>query len=314
MTVKKYKNNDFYKIISIVMALKDIVIKECTLQKVNTSQSKLNLVVYPLDENGDLEPWVALKVYINDSLKETFASNDFWESKRNFFINNVGDEVRIQIRDVSENVRSKIKIVLINNSNQGNTSNSNQDNSGHFDRSKEEAIIKLKMDPHNILQLNEEQKNDIEIVKYAIMEWWYLIQAVWNELKNNRELAKIAIRNDTDSFKYLPDSLQADTMFVFDLLSEFWDVFWLSSYVRNEINIKTRLSNFYENKSRLMILLDKWFEQAAKLNLERVDKRSDFKLQRITEESILLYNDMRKKYPFYFEYNIEDTVLLFKNS
>ena len=39
-----------------IMALKDIVIKDCKLQKVSTSQSKLDIVVYPLDENGELEP------------------------------------------------------------------------------------------------------------------------------------------------------------------------------------------------------------------------------------------------------------------
>ena len=176
----------------LIMALKDIVIKDCKLQKVSTSQSKLDIVVYPMDENGDLEPWANLKVYINDSLAKNLTANEFGELQESILINNVWDEIKVQIRDASENVRSKIKLILKDNSNQStsNTANSTfnsttQETNGHFDQAKQEAIAKLKVNPSAIVRLNEEQKNDPDIVKYAIMQNWALIWCAWNNVKNN---------------------------------------------------------------------------------------------------------------------------------
>jgi len=314
------------------MVLKDIVIKECTLQKVNTSQSKLDIVVYPMDENGDLEPWVALKVYINDSLAKNLTANEFGDVKENFLINNVWNEVRIQIRDVSENVRSKIKIVLINNSNQGNTSNSNQDNSGHFDQAKQEAIARLKVNPLQIWNLTEEQKNDIDIVKYAIMQDWKLIEYAWSDVKKNKEIAKIAIKQDKYNFNYISDLLKTDVDFILELLEEFWDTFWLSDYVRNEPRIQKRLLKFSEREKYFRNTKKEYFSNKA--FTDENDKKFKQQIieegQSIAQETILLlkekidindsikkillesrknliesYKILKKLYPFFVDKEIE---------
>lgn len=243
------------------MALKDILIKDCALQKVSTSQSKLNLVVYPLDENGDLEPWVVLKVYINDSLAKNLTANEFWDVKENFLINNVWDDVKVQIRDVSENVRSKIKIVLGNNSDKSDANNYNQSNSSHFDQAKQEAIAQLKAEPMSMRSLTEEQKNDIDIVKYAIMQRWSLIRYAWSDVKKNKEIAKIALKQDRQSFYHISDLLKTDIDFVLELLNEFWDIFCLPDYVRNDTIIQKWLLEFYKNQSEFGTIKIKYFSE-----------------------------------------------------
>lgn len=290
------------------MALKDILIKDCALQKVSTSQSKLNLVVYPLDENGDLEPWVVLKVYINDSLAKNLTANEFWDVKENFLINNVWDDVKVQIRDVSENVRSKIKIVLGNNSDKSDANNYNQSNSSHFDQAKQEAIAQLKAEPMSMRSLTEEQKNDIDIVKYAIMQRWSLIRYAWSDVKKNKEIAKIALKQDRQSFYHISDLLKTDIDFVLELLNEFWDIFCLPDYVRNDTIIQKWLLEFYKNQSEFGTIKIKYFSEHNSLynkdiNLKRNIETLESQFKSI-DNTIRFNSDiLNKKSDFFILYN-----------
>lgn len=326
------------------MALKNIVIKDCKLQNLSTSQSKLDIVVYPMDENGDLEPWANLKVYINDSLAKNLTANEFGELQESILVNNIWDEIMVQIRDASEKVRSKIKVILKDNSNQSTANSATKETSSHFDQAKQEAIAKLKVNPNNIVHLNESQKNDIDIVKYALMQNWSLMQYVWNDVKNNKEIAKIVIKQGKHNFYHISDLLKTDIDFILELLNEFWDNFWLSGYVRNEPRIQKRLSEFSKNQSEFVFLYcqyfsnyDPVFSHNSNLNY-KIKQQIDFmmymhnnnpeyknqenilnnlrlqleenskliiNLNKVKEDMIFLYKKIKKQYPFFVDEEIE---------
>ncbi len=259
------------------MWLKRILIDKAEIKKMSDSKWELSLNVLPLDENGDLEPWVVLKVYVNDSLAKNLTSNEFGKVEDNFLINNVLDETKVQIRDVSENVRSKIKIVFdVNTNKEPSAENIIKTNCSIYEKAKEDAIVKLKADPNKIRWLSLEQKNDASIVKYALMQRWVWMEHVWDDVKDNKEMAEIAIETYIDNFEYISDRLKTDINFVLKLLKNFWDVFYLSDYVKNQKEIKDWLDLLNKDKNSFSTNKMNLFNELKTLNLQDYINRIGF--------------------------------------
>jgi hypothetical protein len=153
------------------MWLKSILIDKAEIKKISNDKWELHLEVLSLDENNDLEPNVSLKLYINNELVKTLISDEVWEANATLLVDIKNDNLKLQIKDISEKIKSKVKIIFDMKVYEDPwTVNTTQINHIVSDDAREESIIKLKSDPNNIRWLSPEQRNDASIVKYALMQ------------------------------------------------------------------------------------------------------------------------------------------------
>ena len=98
------------------MSIKSIIIdnKQTTAKRVSSDKVQLNLVAIPLDEQNDAEPNLNLRLYINGQLFQNLQSGPDWRVNESVVIDSTDTEqITIEIEEVVQWVRSKIKCVMI---------------------------------------------------------------------------------------------------------------------------------------------------------------------------------------------------------
>jgi hypothetical protein len=119
-----------------------------------------------------------LKLYVNDTLVSSFESNESGEAIVNLVINNDDSDCKIQVSDISDQIKSKIKLVLLNDSEfnvakKSKTLKKEKIKKEKLEKEKlekEKIIADIKVSPSRFKDLDQKHSNDIEIIK-PLIEW-----------------------------------------------------------------------------------------------------------------------------------------------
>ena len=283
------------------MWLKEIKIQACILEKTSNNKWKLKLTVLPIDENNNLEPKIWLRVYINDILSKTLNSDEDGKIQDEYAFDYYTDGVSVHITDITWKIKSKIKYLIdpekeeiaqqikeeeiqLKEKNIEDIKKKEQDD-GYI----KEAIAKLKVDPQNIWNITQDERNNKEIVNYALVQNWMLLEYTGENIKRDKEMVELAMSQDISAFKFAADTLKVDEDFISKLLGEYWldIVGYLSNYMLNINIIKTMVSQLREKeKKQKKLKVDKLEEEKRKIEEIKWSLKEELN-KLIKEKSIL---------------------------
>lgn len=210
------------------MAIKKIVIDPRTkTTKIDAGRVQLDIVAFPMNEQNQREPWAELRLYVNNSLVKIFIS-DATGTVQESLIVSAGS---LKLKDVMSHVECDVFDVL-----QGGWWSNNE---------KQQIIAKIKIYPNYITGLDQESKNDSEIVKYALEQNGLLLQYAGENIRNDKKMVMLAMDHSPQAFNYASDILKTDEEFVVECLKKYWIQIanFLSTYILNRPNIKKEISN-----------------------------------------------------------------------
>lgn len=228
------------------MWLKEIVIKSCTLNKISESKWNINISISPLDEYWDLVPAIRLKVYVNRQLINTLMSDEFGNINNSFVVDNIKEENEVQITDASEDIKSKIRFVLLEQNKKNYQENSNSEQQKDVNYNENNKNKKESFDSDKERVFNEVSKNwlflgkkenlkynsDIDIVLTALEQNWDAIIYVDDFLLMDFDVLIKAYIGKQSSFAKLW-TLKRDNMIITDYMTKIQN-FFSSGYVLDE--------------------------------------------------------------------------------
>ena len=111
---------------------------------------------------------------------------------------------------------------------------------------KEKYIAQLKINPSYITSLDEQSRNDKEIVRYALEQNGLLLQYTGEVLKNDKQIVMIAMSQNPMAFMYISDILRTDQNFVVECLNKYWECLlpYIPEYVKRLDGVQSVKSNF----------------------------------------------------------------------
>jgi len=97
------------------MSITSIIIDNQTkATKLDSDKIQLDLLVFPVDEENNMEPEQELRLYINNELFGTLKSDAIWEIRKSIVIKNEGNEkLLIRLEETVSKTQSKVKYILI---------------------------------------------------------------------------------------------------------------------------------------------------------------------------------------------------------
>lgn len=93
----------------------------------------------------------------------------------------------------------------------------------------------IKNDSLRYVDLSEKYKNSIGIVMTCLYDLQDIFPILSEELRCNKKIALLAIKNESDNFKYIPDELKKDQNFILKVLYEIQNIRYLFSYLPEEM-------------------------------------------------------------------------------
>ena len=261
------------------MAIKKIVIDSRTkTTKIDASRVQLDILAFPMNEQNQREPWAELRLYVNDSLVKTFIS-DATGTVQESLIVSIGS---LKLKDVMSHVECNIFDVL-----QDGWWSNNE---------KQWIIVKIKLDPNYITRLDEESKNDPEIVKYAIEQNGSLLRYAGENIKNDKKMVMLAMDHSPQAFNYASDVLKTDEEFVIECIKKYWTTIinYLSYYMLSRPNIKVEITNILNELKQKKEVLEKIWN---KLPNDHINKYHTFNI------SLMLGNESLRVEQMYEQKN-----------
>lgn len=119
--------------------------------------------------------------------------------------------IRVQLNDLSENLRDDKEVVLALIQNDGRNF---KDASDRLKKDKEVVLAALERYPLSFEYADKTMKNDKEIVQAALKEDWRLLKYASQELKNDKEIVEEAIGYNGKAIAYASQELKKDQQLV----------------------------------------------------------------------------------------------------
>ena len=189
------------------MSIKSIIIdnKQTTAKRVSSDKVQLNLVAIPLDEQNDAEPNLNLRLYINGQLFQNLQSGPDWRVNESVVIDSTdAEQITIEIEDVVQWVKSKIKCVMIEELPQV-----------------EDKPIQIKENTENTQKLEKERKKK-EILAFVGKNGWNLSDEKCKEYINDLDVATAAVKQNPLALQFTSDNLRNNYEFVLSVVKQDW--------------------------------------------------------------------------------------------
>jgi len=204
------------------MPITKIVIDDKTQAKQLTDDKiQVNLIAYPLNEENQKEPDAELKLFINSQLLQNITSDLQGNINESLIIHGNGGEIIIKLQDISSEVKSNIKTVLLISKEVDEKTNTIDKSDNIIIIDKEKYIAQLKINPSYITSLDEQSRNDKEIVRYALEQNGLLLQYTGENVKDDKNIVMIALDNNTSAFAYASDILKTNEVFILDCIKKY---------------------------------------------------------------------------------------------
>lgn len=184
------------------MWLKEIIIEDYNFDKLNDQQWKVNFKISPISDDWDLEPAVWLKILINWSLLKILTSDEMGKVEDEFIINHNQKNCELQVVDVEEIVRSKIKKIFVEE---------------QIPKFNSKSIVEWEIVDKSKVYHEKQQKIDRKKVLLAVSKNGLIL---WEDdyitHNKDREIVEAAVKQNWDALLYVDSFFLKD----FDILTK----------------------------------------------------------------------------------------------